>query len=236
WASTGNTSASPTKNANEPITRMTATKSPQAAIISGLRRTALTDVCTATIAPTSRSSSSGKETTLIVSTKTANRKPMPFPAMMRIQPSEVVKMSLRNCPIDSGDMAEQRLVEPLCGGEPDQEHDHQDHSEGGDAVEGRASQHSEGVLPRNIDTFFALPAQFGRWPRRGGDLEWQASLSRSSNGCEARGDAMLPIPALITREPRPVERSVALRPGPPSCMSRKRRGLEWTSAARSAMK
>src|SRR5438034_9901219 len=65
-----------------PITRVTATNSPQAAIISGLRRTALTDVCIATIAPTSRSSSSGKETTLIVSTKTANRKPMPFPLMM----------------------------------------------------------------------------------------------------------------------------------------------------------
>src|SRR5215813_13842747 len=38
----------------------------------------LTDVCIATITPTSRSSSSGKETTPIVSAKTANRKPMPY--------------------------------------------------------------------------------------------------------------------------------------------------------------
>jgi hypothetical protein len=48
---------------------------------------------------------------------------------------------------------------------------------------------------------------------------------------------MFPLPALVTPEPRPAERSVARRPGivftilaffhtPPSCMSRKRRGLE----------
>ena len=48
---------------------------------------------------------------------------------------------------------------------------------------------------------------------------------------------MFPIPAPITPEPRPAERSVARWPGivftiltlvdtPPSCMSRKRRGLE----------
>ena len=77
---------------------------------------------------------------------------------------------------------------------------------------------------------------------------------------------MFPLPALITREPRPANRSVARRSGivltisrrffdtPPSCLSRKRRGLElafkqpeecWntsppspppSSAARSAMK
>src|SRR5262249_39723137 len=41
----------------------------------------------------------------------------------------------------------------------------------------------------------------------------RASLSRSSNGREARGDAMFPLPALITRELRPVERSVARRRG-----------------------
>jgi len=58
---------------------------------------------------------------------------------------------------------------------------------------------------------------------------------------------MFPIPAPITPEPRPAERSVARWPGivftiltlvdaPPSCMSRKRRGLERASAALSAMK
>ena len=59
---------------------------------------------------------------------------------------------------------------------------------------------------------------------------------------------MFPLPALITREPRPADRSVAQRPGhclhnigtlfdtPPSCMSRKRRGLSGPPPPRSAMK
>src|SRR5262249_23912940 len=89
-------------------------------------------------------------------------------------------------------IAEQRLVEPLCGGEPDQEYDHQDHSESGDAVEGTASQHSEGVLPRNIDTLFALPAQFveadGREgadqgeARRGREEEWHHVVAECHAG------------------------------------------------------
>src|SRR5438067_8382777 len=41
----------------------------------------------------------------------------------------------------------------------------------------------------------------------------RGSRERSSNDREARGDAMFPLPALITREPRPAERSVARRPG-----------------------
>jgi hypothetical protein len=58
---------------------------------TGLAATARTDVSTAAIAPTSRSSSSGNETTLIIKTASANRKPMPLPTMMSIQPAGVVK-------------------------------------------------------------------------------------------------------------------------------------------------
>ncbi len=53
---------------------------------------------------------------------------------------------------------------------------------------------------------------------------------------------MFPLPALITREPRPAERSVARRPGivftrhAAVVHEPKRRGLERASAAQSAMK
>jgi hypothetical protein len=54
---------------------------------------------------------------------------------------------------------------------------------------------------------------------------------------------MFPLPALVTPEPRPAERSVARRPGivftilmlfhtPTSCMSRNRRGRERAFAMR----
>ena len=68
-----------------------------------IRRAGIRAKRSATAAPTSRSSRSGKETTLILSARTANRKPIPFPTMMRVQPAGVVKMSLRNCPTDCGD-------------------------------------------------------------------------------------------------------------------------------------
>ena len=60
-------------------------------MITGLAATTRTEVSTASTAPTSRSSSSGNETTLIANTSTANRNPTRLPTMIRPQPAGVVK-------------------------------------------------------------------------------------------------------------------------------------------------
>ncbi len=71
-----------------------------------------TEVCRATTAPMSRSTSSGNETTPMVSATTANRKPSAWPAMIKTQPRVVVKISDRNCPIElRRRRTEQRVIE-----------------------------------------------------------------------------------------------------------------------------
>src|SRR5262249_35753004 len=54
------------------------------------------------VKPTSRSSSSGNDTTLIASTSKANRKPTPTPTTIIVQPAEVVNTSRANAVIESG--------------------------------------------------------------------------------------------------------------------------------------
>ena len=69
---------------------------------TGFSATARTDVSSATAAPTSRSSSSGNETTLMVKTSAANRNPTPVPTMMRLQPAGVNSTSSMNWRIEAG--------------------------------------------------------------------------------------------------------------------------------------
>jgi hypothetical protein len=73
------TTISPRKNGIDPSTSPPATISPQAAIGTGFAADTRIEVITAVGSPTSRSSSSGKETTLVASTSAANRKPTPQP-------------------------------------------------------------------------------------------------------------------------------------------------------------
>jgi hypothetical protein len=102
WPSTGRTIARPTNKGNEPISREPATMRPHIAIVIGFAITALTDAVTAVVTPTSRSRSSGKDTTLRVNTTTAKRKPTPQPTMMSAQPDGVVKTWRANSAIDAG--------------------------------------------------------------------------------------------------------------------------------------
>ena len=53
---------------------------PQIAMVTGFSRTALSDVRTATVKPTSRSRSKGNEMTLMLSTTTAKTKPIAVPS------------------------------------------------------------------------------------------------------------------------------------------------------------
>ena len=65
----------PRNAGNDPITRLAATIKPQTAIGPGFAATARIDVHTAASSPTSRSSNSGNDTTLMASTSKAKRKP-----------------------------------------------------------------------------------------------------------------------------------------------------------------
>ena len=67
---------------------------PQIAIGPGLAITARTDVRIARPTPTSRSSSMGNDTALMVSTTTAKMKPTPMPMTAIVQPAGVVSTSL----------------------------------------------------------------------------------------------------------------------------------------------
>src|SRR5713101_6253999 len=100
--STGRTMSRPTNNGIDPITRPPATISPQMAIGPGFATTARTDVHTAASSPTSRSSSSGNDTTLIASTSKAKRKPTPTPTQIITQPAPVVNTSRANAAIETG--------------------------------------------------------------------------------------------------------------------------------------
>src|SRR5262249_48655256 len=86
----------------DPTTRLAATTNPHKAIGTGFTVTARTDVHTAAPSPTSRSSNSGKDTTLISSTKRAKRKPTLIPTAINAQPGLVVKTSLTNEPKEAG--------------------------------------------------------------------------------------------------------------------------------------
>ena len=81
WPSTGTTTARPTNRGIEPTASNSATISPQVAIATGFFATALTEVWIATAAPTSRSSSRGKEMTLMTSVTSAKRNPIRFPTI-----------------------------------------------------------------------------------------------------------------------------------------------------------
>src|SRR5215216_28390 len=90
------------ESGSDPIASAKATIRPQTAIVVGFLSTALTEVSTAAITPTLRSSSSGNETTVSVSTTTANRKPTKLPMTMSRQPAGVVKIWRMNVCSDSG--------------------------------------------------------------------------------------------------------------------------------------
>src|SRR5450756_960121 len=102
WPRIGITTVKPRKNGSEPITNKIPTIKPHIAIVIGFLMTARIDVKRATAAPTSRSSRRGKDITLIVSTRTAKRKPTPLPMIMRFQPARVVSTSCTNLWIDDG--------------------------------------------------------------------------------------------------------------------------------------
>ena len=102
WPSTGITTVRPRKNGIEPIRSDAATINPHSAMVSGFLATTRIEVSTATAAPTSRSSNSGNEIALMVSTITANRKPTPVPTTISIQPARVLNTSLMNWVIDAG--------------------------------------------------------------------------------------------------------------------------------------
>src|SRR5258708_36665274 len=85
--STGITTTSPMNSGREPINKSPATINPHIAIVTGFLSTTLMDVRIATPAPTSRSRSTGNDTTLIINTTTQNRKPTPFPTTTIVQPS-----------------------------------------------------------------------------------------------------------------------------------------------------
>jgi hypothetical protein len=87
---------------SEPITKSPAIINPHAAVVTGFLSTTLADVRIATPAPTLRSSSSGNDTTLIINTTTANRKPTPLPTTISVHPSGVVKTWRRKFGIDPG--------------------------------------------------------------------------------------------------------------------------------------
>ena len=69
--------------------------------MTGLAAKARAEVSTASTAPTSRSTSSGKATTLMTKTVAANRKPTKLPTMINIQPSGVVKTWRTKCGIEA---------------------------------------------------------------------------------------------------------------------------------------
>src|SRR6266545_1783140 len=92
----------PRSAGTDPITKPAATIRPHAAIGTGLTTTAWIDVQIAVPTLTSRSSSNGKETTLIAKVMTANRKPTPIPTTIMVQPGAVVNTSWMNAAIDAG--------------------------------------------------------------------------------------------------------------------------------------
>ena len=94
--------ARPRKANKKPSTRDTATINPQSAIVSGFANTALIDVRTATATPKFRSRSKGNETTLMLSTTTAKAKPIALPKMIKVQPRDVVRTSVKNPLKDCG--------------------------------------------------------------------------------------------------------------------------------------
>ncbi|HWV80180.1 MAG TPA: hypothetical protein VNZ50_02025 [Hyphomicrobiaceae bacterium] len=96
------TTASPTNRGNEPISNPPAMIAAQIAITSGLVATALMDVVTATAAPTSRSSNSGNEMTLITKTNAAKAAPTRLPTTIRLRPDSVVSTLDMKAPSDSG--------------------------------------------------------------------------------------------------------------------------------------
>ena len=80
---------------SEPITSAAATMRPHSAIVAGFSHTVLMEVATAAAGPMSRSSSSGNDTTLMLSETTAKPKPIRHPAMISVQPRCVATTSLR---------------------------------------------------------------------------------------------------------------------------------------------
>src|SRR3546814_11999270 len=84
------TKTRPRNRGIDPSTRPPTTINPQTAMGMGFAATARIDVRTAVASPTFRSSNSGNDTTLIVSTTTANTKPTPTQTPIITQPAHVV--------------------------------------------------------------------------------------------------------------------------------------------------
>jgi hypothetical protein len=84
------------KNGTDPITSSAVTIKPHKAMVTGFAATTRIEVSSATAAPTSRSSSNGKEITLMVSVSTAKRNPTLVPTMMSFHPAGVVNTSSAN--------------------------------------------------------------------------------------------------------------------------------------------
>src|SRR6476619_3756116 len=100
--STGMTMMRPRNAGIDPINRPPATIRPQTAIGPGFAVTALIEVNNAVRSPTSRSTNSGKDTTLIASASKAKRRPTPTPTAIIAQPALVVNTSQTNAAIETG--------------------------------------------------------------------------------------------------------------------------------------
>src|SRR6266545_250058 len=92
----------PDEERQRPEHQQTATIKPQIAIVTGFAATARTEVISAAAAPTSRSSSSGKDTTLMVKATTAKTKPIALPKTMSFHPAGVVNTAFTKVAIESG--------------------------------------------------------------------------------------------------------------------------------------
>jgi hypothetical protein len=100
--STGTATVKPRRKGSAPIASSAATINPHSAMVNGLAATTRIDVSKATAAPTLRSSSSAKDTTLIASAAEANRKPTQVPTTIRYSPARVANTSWTKRPIDAG--------------------------------------------------------------------------------------------------------------------------------------
>jgi len=115
--------------------------------------------------PMCRSSSRGKETTLIASASTANRKPTPTPTTIISQPAPVSKVSRTNAPADAGASVRASGRRPIGRGQPQQHQRHQDQAQpniepsAGDRKTPKASaSRPSGRLPAPADLIEASAA------------------------------------------------------------------------------
>ena len=142
------------------MTRSAATITPHSAMVSGLRMTTRSEVSIATAAPTSRSSSSGNDTTPTRKAAIANSRPTPLPTRIRLQPARVKS---RSCD-ELADrlriaVAEIRRVDGVRGRHPDQEDRRQQQAQRDDGADRGRAHHLERIDRRDLEAGLAPPAQ-----------------------------------------------------------------------------